>query len=118
MKYVLLILTVFSFGNANAGGYLVPHSGGITIQKIHAHGSGGITLWVDASQIQNPDGCQDRSKVHIRSSQAGYETMVSIALSAYLSGQKVGLWSPQCSVIPFWGGTTAYPIVSDIWITK
>lgn len=109
---------LFASISVNASGYLVPLGQGVTIQKIHAHNNGGITLWVDASGLTNVDTCDNMSKVHIKSDISGYETIVSLVLAAYMSNQKVGLHSPGCETIPFWGGTTKYPIASNVWITK
>jgi hypothetical protein len=111
-----LTLLAITF-NANASGYLVPLGQGVEIKKVHAHRYGGITLWVDASQLSNPDFCDRLDKVHIKDDLPGYQTMVTMIMTAYTSKKKVGLWSSGCEIIPFWGGTKTSPIAVDLWIT-
>ncbi len=117
MKTIILLAIVLLTSGVNASGYLIPYGQGVTINKIHAHASGGLTLWVNSNELQNPDECSRRDKVHIRSSLGGYDAMVTVIMSAYTANKKIGLWSTGCSTIPFWGGTQTFPIVSDVWIT-
>lgn len=117
-KYLYLIvpmLILLGTQGAHGSGYLVPLGQGITVQKYHMHGGGGMTLWV--SGINNPDNCTGTDKVHIRGNLTGYNQMAAAVMAAYISGKKIGLWSTGCSVIPFWGGATTYPIINDLWVT-
>lgn len=58
------MLILLGTQGAQGSGYLVPLGQGITVQKYHMHGRGGMTLWV--SGISNPDNCSGTDKVHIR----------------------------------------------------
>lgn len=119
MKFLYIVfLSIVLSSNAFASGYLVPLGQGVTIQKVHAHGEGGVTLWVGSSEIQNPDSCDRLDKVHIKPTEPGYQTMLTVAMTAYASNKKVGFWSPNCAIIPFWGGTKTFPIVNNLWITE
>lgn len=118
MKTLVTALLILCCASALAAGYLTPLGSGVTIQKILAHENGGFTIWVDSASVSNPDGCGDTSKLHVRASTPGHDTMLSVALAAYISGRKVGMWSRTgCDIIPFWGGLHTRPIVSDLWIT-
>jgi len=117
MIRAILILSLLYSVNLFSSGYLTNLGQGVTVQKVHAHGSGGITLWVDATKLKNPDQCDRMDKVHIRSSLNGYNAMVTAVMTAYSTNKKIGMWSTGCSVIPFWGGTKTAPILRDVWIT-
>ena len=118
IKRIIFVFLLAISSNAFASGYLVPNGSGVEIQKIHAHPNGAITLWVDASKLENPDGCNRMHKVHIKATE-GYQTLVSMVMSAYVSGKKIGFWSTGCEVIPFWGASpTTSPVVNNIWITN
>lgn len=103
-----------------AAGYLTPLGQGIEVTSymvnngVHGGGSVGLTLWV--SGISNPDSCGSIDKVHIKRTTVNYSEMVAAVISAITSGRKIGFHSTGCETIPFWGGTTTYPIVSDLWI--
>ena len=111
----LLLVSLFMAHGASAGGYLTPYGTGVTVAKYHVHGEGGITLWV--SGLNNPDSCADTTLVHIPPTLPGYKTMVAAVMTAQATGKKVGLYSSNCSRIPFWGGTITYPIISNAWVT-
>ena len=119
MKTLLILVASIAFSPAAfASGYLSPSGSGVSIQKIHAHENGGFTMWVHPAHVSNPDGCGGTSLLHVPASTPGYDTLLSVALAAYVSGRKLGLYSRYgCAVIPFWGGTTTRPLVSDLWIT-
>lgn len=116
MKRLAFLLTLFFPISGLSAGYLTPLGTGIDIHKVHAHPDGAITLWIEQSSISNPDGCGRTGLVHIKAA-GGYETLVSMVLTAYTSGKKIGLWSTGCEFIPFWGGPHTYPVVNNIWIT-
>lgn len=119
MKTLLILVAMIVVSPAAfANGYLVPLGSGVTIQKIHAHENGGFTMWVNPASVSNPDNCGDTTLLHVPASTPGHDTMLSVALAAYMSGRKVGMWSRYgCAIIPFWGGSTTRPQVSDLWIT-
>jgi len=117
MKKIMMLLFMFASSQVFASGYLVPLGAGVTINKVHAHSAGGITLWVNGSELQNPDSCDRLDKIHIRAGDLGYETMVTVVMTAYVANKKIGLWSTGCEIIPFWGGTLKAPIVTNLWIT-
>ena len=112
---ILLLLPATAFSS----GYLTPLGTGVDVSRIHAHENGGFTMWVDPSSIANPDSCARTDKVHVKPTTPGYDTLLSVALSAYVSGNKIGMWSHHgCAIIPFWGGPNSFPIVSDLWMVK
>jgi len=116
VKLLILFLIMFFPVSSFSSGYLTPLGTGIEVQKIHAHSNGSITLWVLSSSIANPDNCGRTDKVHIKAV-GEYKTLVSMVLTAYASGKKIGLWSNGCEIIPFWGGSLTFPVVNNIWIT-
>lgn len=118
MKKLIILAVAFFSSLTFASGYLVHLGKGVEVLKVHAHSGGGLTIWVNSADLMNPDSCTRKDKVHIRSSLAGYDAMVTLIMTAYTSKKKIGLWSTGCSVIPFWGGSQTYPIVTDIWITE
>ena len=114
-RLTLLLILLFPV-SALPAGYLTPLGTGIEIYKIHGHPDGAITLWIVSSSISNPDNCGRTDLVHIKAA-GGHETQVSMVLTAYASGKKIGLWSTGCEYIPFWGGPNTVPVVNNIWIT-
>ena len=108
MKHALFFVMLLFPVAGYSSGYLTPLGTGVEIHKIHAHPTGAITLWVNGAGIANPDNCGSTNLVHIEAT-GGYETLVSMALTAYVSGKKIGLWSTQCSTIPFLGGADNLP---------
>ena len=110
-------MTLLFSSTVFAAGYLNNPGQGVEILKVHAHSGGGLTLWVNSNGILNPDSCARRDKIHIRSSLAGYDAMVTVVMTAYTAKKKVGFYSSGCSTLPFWGGTQTYPIVHDLWVT-
>lgn len=94
-----------------------------------AHGSGGARLlasvkveggaFVQLSSEEgtwlNPDGCGNSQVVFLKPSIGGYNQMFALAMSAYVSGQRVGVYLDGCSSTP-WGYTV--PIVKSIWFSN
>ena len=109
-------IALMAVSGAHAEGYLTPYGTGTSVLKYHVHAGGGLTLWV--SGINNPDACGDASLVFIPPTLASYKTSVAAVMAAFAAGNKVGLYSSGCSTIPFWGGATTHPDVSDLWITN
>ena len=91
------------------------HNPQATITSFFTHGSGGVTL-VISGMLDNPDGCNDPNTVHLKGDLAGHEKMVSAALTAFVAGKKVGLYTAGCEIIPFWSGTNTRPIITNLWI--
>jgi hypothetical protein len=124
--WMLIVLGIVSLGavlapQARAAGYLTPLQTGIPVTEYMVNnnigsGGGGITIWV--SGISNPDGCTGLDKVHIKASAAGYKEMVAAVMSAVALGKKIGFYGLSCETLPFWGGSTTYPIVSDLWVVN
>ena len=117
MKKLLVLLIALYSPLGFSAGYLTPLGQGLEIQKIHAHNGGGLTIWIDSKDNLNPDNCNDPQKVHIRSTNPGLQNMMALVMTAYATGKKIGLWSPKCETIPFWGGTQTRAIINDLWIT-
>jgi hypothetical protein len=115
----VLALTVLT-REGQAAGYLTALRTGVAVTDYMVNNNtgpgtvGGLTIWV--SGISNPDGCTGTDKVHIKNSANGYKEMVAAVMSAVAQGKKIGFHSSGCELLPFWGGTTTYPIVSDLWI--
>jgi hypothetical protein len=101
---------------AHSSGYLTPFTEGVSVSRYHMHGGGGMTITV--SGISNPDGCGGTSLVHIPSTLSGYKEMVAAVMTAVATGKRIGLWSTGCSLLPFWGGSTTYPVVNDLWVIE
>src|SRR5688572_13684616 len=121
IAFVLSVLASLFFPQqSGASGYLTSLGQGIEVTSyminngISGSSNAGLTIWV--SGISNPDSCGDTDKVHIKRSTTNYSEMVAAVISAIASGKKIGFYSLGCEVIPFWGGTTTYPIVSDLWV--
>lgn len=117
MTFALATVTALSIGTpqaARSSGYLTSLSDAIVVSRYHMHGGGGMTLSV--SGISNPDGCGGTALAHIPSSLSGYKEMVASVMAAVATGKRIGLWSSGCSLLPFWGGSTTYPIVNDLWV--
>ena len=111
---VLTMIVMFGSDVVHASGYLTAYSEGVAVVRYHIHGGGGMTLTV--AGISNPDGCGGTTLVHIPPTLNGYKEMVAAALTAVAQGKRIGLWSTGCSLLPFWGGTTTYPVVNDLWV--
>ena len=114
LTLLILLLPAASF----ASGYLTPLGSGVEVSHIHVHSGGGFTMWVNSNDIQNPDVCARTDKVHVKPTLAGYDGLLSLALAAYTSGHKIGMWSTGCEIIPFWGGTKKFPAANNLWIAR
>lgn len=115
--FAVAAATALSIGtphSARSSGYLVPLNQAIAVSRYHMHGGGGMTLSV--SGISNPDNCAGTDLVHIPSSLTGYKEMVASVMAAVAAGKRIGSWSSHCSILPFWGGGTTYPVVADLWV--
>jgi hypothetical protein len=100
-------------------GYLNSMGAGVTptgymMNNLGGNNNYGLTIFL--SGILNPDSCNATDKVHIRSTAVGYKEMVAAVMAAKASGNKIGFYSSGCQTIPFWGGSTTYPIVTDLWV--
>jgi hypothetical protein len=119
----LIVLGLFLLTHESmAGGYLTPLRTGVDVTDYMVNNNtgsgtlGGITIWV--SGISNPDGCTGTDKVHIKNNAPDYKEMVAAVLSAVAMGKKIGFHATGCELLPFWGGATTYPIVSDLWVVN
>lgn len=115
--FAVAAATALSIGTphtARSSGYLTSLSDAIVVSRYHMHGSGGMTLSV--SGISNPANCGGTALVHIPSGLSGYKEMVASVMTAVATGKRIGLWSSHCSILPFWGGGTTYPIIADLWV--
>jgi hypothetical protein len=100
-------------------GYLNSMGTGVTPTGYMMNNLGGINdhgMTIFLAGISNPDGCNATDRVHIRSTAVGYKEMVAAVMAAKAMGKKIGFYSSGCQPIPFWGGSTTYPIVSDLWV--
>ena len=74
-------------------------------------------LFVSGIEI-NPDVCGSIGLIHIKADHQGFKTISSSALTAFVSGKKIGVYSSGCEILPFWGGTVTRPIVRELWVVK
>ncbi|ACA85761.1 hypothetical protein [Shewanella woodyi] len=114
LRKVLLISLVFLVQNAEAK-YFTDYSSGVTINRIHAHSGGGVTLHI-TGEVTNLDNCLVTERVHIRADLVGSKNLIAHAMMAFASGKKVGLHASGCEIIPFWGGTHLTPIINNLWV--
>jgi len=116
-KILVLCLTVFMVFPSFAK-YITPLGGpGVEITRYFTHKNGGISLYISGA-VQNLDKCTATYRVYIPHDLAGKEIIASAALTAFVSGKKVGLHGSSCSTTPFWGGTEDVPIVDNLWVFK
>jgi hypothetical protein len=119
---ITVVLGLALLAQEGRAGYLTALRTGIAVSEYMVNnntgsgGLGGLTIWV--SGIDNPDGCTGTAMVHIKNSASGYKEMFAAVLTAVASGKKIGFHSSGCEQLPFWGGGTTYPIVTDIWIVN
>ena len=110
--------------SANASGYLTAFGTGVPVTDYMVNnnvGNGGTNIGLtlfNPSTVNNPDGCGSTSLLHIKSSAPGYKEMVAAVMSATASGKKLGFHAVGCELLPFFGGTTTYPIISDLWVVN
>ena len=116
IKQLICAISLVALANiAVAGGYLTNFSSeGVTITKYFVHSNSAITFFV--SGTVNSNDCSSGNQVHIRTDTAGRDEMISAVMLAFASGKKIGLYYSRCEVLPFWGGTNTYPIISDLWV--
>ena len=121
LRMIFAIVAVGMGSSAWASGYLtlmgqgVPVTSYVMNSSVPSGSSTGMTLFVGGS-IANPDGCNATDKIHIPSTVPNYNALVAAIIAAVSAGQSVGFWSSGCSSIPFWGGTTTYPLVWTLWV--
>jgi hypothetical protein len=111
--------------SANASGYLTPFGTGVAVtdymvnNNVGYGGSAiGITILLSPNAVNNPDSCGSTALLHIKSSAHGYKEMVAAVMAAVASGRRIGFHSSGCELLPFFGGTTTYPIVTDLWVVN
>lgn len=95
--------------------YFTSYNSGVTINRIHAHNGGGVTLHVTGSVI-NLDSCAVTDRVHIKANLPGSDNLIAHAMMAFAAGKKVGLHASGCEVTPFWGGNLMTPIIDNLWV--
>ena len=90
---------------------------GVEITKFFTHESGAVSLYISGN-VDNLDNCTSTFRVYIPHDLPGKDAMVSLALTAFVSGKKVGFHGSGGSTTHFWGGTVDVPIVNNMWIVK
>jgi hypothetical protein len=109
---------------ANAGGYLTPFRTGVVVTDYMINnnvGNGGTDIGLTillSSTVSNPDSCGSTAFLHIKGTAPGYKEMVAAVMSAVASGRKIGFHAKGCELLPFFGGSTTYPIISDLWVVN
>ena len=122
LKAFLAAATLCASLTTQASGYLTdgPSTNaanpGVKIKRFFAHNAGGLTLIVETTKMKNPDNCNTVQRVHLKGDREGHDQMVAAALAAFASGKSIGMYSPGCEIIPFWGSGITTPIVHDLWI--
>jgi hypothetical protein len=105
-----------------AGGYLTPMRVGVTVTDYMVNNNvghptiGGLTIFV--SGISNPDGCGGTDMVHIKNTAPGYKEMFAAVVAAVAQGKKIGFHASGCETLPFWGGSTTFPVITDLWVVN
>jgi hypothetical protein len=109
----------------NAAGYLTPFGTGVAVTDYMINnnvGNGGadigLTILLPSIVVSNPDSCGSTGLLHIKASNPGYKEMVAAVMAAVASGRKIGFHAKGCQLLPFFGGTTTYPIISDLWVVN
>jgi hypothetical protein len=114
----LLFLILFIVSTFSSAKYITSLSGsGVEITKYFTHENGAVSLYISGA-VQNLDGCTSTFRVYIPHNIAGKDILVSTALTAFVSGKKVGFHGSGCSTTSFWGGTVDVPIVNNLWVHK
>ena len=119
MKIKLLIACLLTLCSSHlfAYGYLTDLNGpGVRIERYFVHHAGGVSLLLKDALPHNPDGCGSTKHVFIKGDKPGHQVMVSAALAAFAAGKKIGLHGYGCEIVPFWGGTSTRPTVSELWV--
>lgn len=117
MKKLIIGMLVASFvGLPVHAKYVTPLNGsGVDITKVFIHRSGAVSLYISGVTL-NLDECKSTFRVYIPETVAGKDAMLSVALTAYASGKKIGIHGSGCSTTPFWGGSLDVPIVNNLWM--
>jgi len=97
MKRICFVLMLLLCEHANAGG----GSGFRNISSIKIEGSSFIMIHA-TSAWSNPDGCSKSDQAMVLMSDNARQEKLSLAISAYMSGKKIGFWLSGCSQTP-WG---------------
>ena len=113
---LIFILSFFLSTGAFASGYLTPLGTGVEIAKYQILGNGGMVVWLSEPIPQNPDSCNQTSKLFIKGDLPQFNAMISSIMAAHAQGKKVGFWSNGCSTNYFWGGSITFPAVRDLWV--
>ena len=90
---------------------------GVEITKYFTHEAGGITLYISGDVI-NSDNCPATYRVYIPHDLVGRDSLASAALTAFISGKKIGLHASGCQTTYFWGGSEQVPIINNLWVFK
>ena len=116
--YKILLLSLLLVPSISSAKYITSLSGsGVEITKYFTHENGAVSLYISGA-VQNLDGCTSTFRVYIPHNIAGKDILVSTALTAFISGKKVGFHGSGCSTTSFWGGTVDVPIVNNLWVYK
>lgn len=115
-KLFISALIAFAIALPLQAKYITPLSGpGVEITRVFIHRTGAISLYI-SGETENQDKCTSTYRVYIPHDLPGKDLMLSIALTAKASGQKVGFHGSGCSTTAFWGGTVDVPIVDNMWM--
>ena len=96
--------------------YITPLDGpGVEIIKVFIHKSGAVSLYISGAVV-NLDRCTATSRIYIPHDLAGKDAMLSTALMAFASDNKIEAHGSGCSATVFRGGRTDVPIVDNLWV--
>ncbi|KZY41288.1 hypothetical protein A3757_17995 [Oleiphilus sp. HI0117] len=116
MKKILAVCLLCISSDLFAYEYLTDLSGpGVTIKRYFVHKNGGLSLILNENVPKNSE-CNVKNHVYIKPDINGQSLMTSAALAAFASGKAIGLHGDGCETIPFWGGSSTRPIVTDLWV--
>lgn len=114
--FIALTLILFSVG-VSAKYITKQNTSGVEIDSYFAHSNGAVSLIISGS-VENLDECTSATRVYIPHDIPGKELLVSVSLSAFMSGKRVGFHGSGCGTTPFWGGSIDVPIVDNMWVIK
>jgi len=110
IRLFTLILLFFNSTQVFSG-----NSGTRTISRVEASDTF-FTIYSSGTAFDNTEGCEDTTKVVFWAVDApdGHKKMMSLAISAMMSGKQVSMWFNGCKMGP-WNKTLPTPTTINIY---
>lgn len=116
MKLLMRLILTITFLNAWANVYADGSSGERELKYVRVVDNLMITATAaTGTTFNNPDNCGDSSIAVVNATEAGADKKLTLMLSAFMSGKKIGMWFNGCVSTP-WGYTA--PHVYTIYVTN